>query len=78
MAAENATGLFPEITPGALPNLNGTGSTLIGAGDATGLFPEIAPSATPSYLQGLSPRPSAAPSRQTGRWTSPPVRRGRY
>ena len=42
---------------GAIPNLNGVSSKLIGAGSASGLFPAIKPSATPSSSPGIQPQP---------------------
>jgi hypothetical protein len=56
MAAGNASGLFPVIAPGPVPNLN---STLIAAGNASGLFPEIAPAPVPSPAAGTPPQEAA-------------------
>ncbi|MBV9206061.1 MAG: hypothetical protein JO037_11800 [Actinobacteria bacterium] len=56
IAAQNAAGLFPVISPLPVPDLNGTTSTtLIDAGNAAALFPEITPAATPSPAPGGVP-----------------------
>ncbi len=49
--AENATGLFPAITP------VGVGSTVVGASNASGLFPAVTPSPVPA---GPPPRAAGA------------------
>ena len=43
---------------GAIPNLNGVSSSLIGAGSASGLFPAISPSATPNPPPEIQPQPA--------------------
>ena len=50
----------PETTLplGAIPNLNGVSSSLIGAGNASGLFPAIVPSATPNPSPTIQPQGS--------------------
>ena len=50
----------PETTLplGAIPNLNGVSSSLIGAGNASGLFPAIVPSATPNPSPTIQPQRS--------------------
>jgi hypothetical protein len=64
MAAGNASGLFPVIAPGPVPNLN---STLIAAGNASGLFPEIAPAPVPSPAGGTPPQEAAHGAGPAGR-----------
>jgi hypothetical protein len=50
-------GILGNIPLGPIPQLNGVGSQLVGAGNAAGLFPQISPSAAPSPAPGAGTRP---------------------